>query len=287
MDPVLYHSIALGGLLLFVGLELRSEGFRDSSFGDRRRVWRNWSFLLAALVAISVVRVISDALGAVLPRPVRWAGPFAVEVVACFLAAELLNWVVHWAKHRHPFLWKFHFQHHLESRYSIWLVTHTHPLEVVITGTAMSALLVMAGFSPEAMQVYLLFYSLANTYQHSAFDYSLGPLDWVIVNPAYHRHHHAIGREGNYGSTLTVWDVVFGTAVFPASRRTDPSVRYGIEPGGGEPFGFAEELAWFLEPGHDRPVATPTLDLDLPTSRRPISGLALASASGSGRLPRA
>lgn len=279
MDPVVYTLVAAGGLLLFIGLELRAEGFRSSSFFDRRRVWRNWSFLLGALVAITVVRLVSDALGATLPRPVRWQGPFAVEVVACFLMAELLNWVVHWAKHRHPFLWRFHFQHHRESRYSIWLVTHTHPLEVCVTGTIMSVVLVLSGFSPEAMQTYLLFYSLANTYQHSTFDYSLGPLDWLIVNPAYHRHHHAIGRQGNYGSTLTVWDVVFGTAVFPASRKADPALRYGLEPGGGEPFGFTEELAWFLEPGHDQPV-TPPLD-------RPISRLALASASGSGRLPRA
>lgn len=272
MDPVLYHGIATVGLLGLIGLELRSARFRSSTFGDPGRVRRNWSFLVAALVAIALVRLASDAVAGILPRLLHWDGAFALEVTACFLVAELLNWLAHWAKHHDPFLWRFHFQHHRESRYSIWLVTHTHPLEVVVTGTLMSAALALLGFSPAAMQAYLLFYSLANTYQHASFDYSLGPLDRLIVNPAYHRVHHAIGKQGNYGSTLTVWDVVFGTAHFPATRVADPAMRYGLEPGGGEPIGFREELTWFLEP-----------EASAPPAREPLPIL----ASTSGRLPRA
>lgn len=283
MDPLIYYGVGVPGLLLLIGLELRSGEFRDSTWGDRLRVRRNWSYLLAALLAITVVRLVSDGLGGLLPRPIAWRGPVAVEVAACFLAGELLNWVAHRAKHAHPFLWRFHFQHHRESRYSIWLVTHTHPLEVCFTGAWMSAVLVLCGFSPLATQCYLLFYSLANTYQHSSHDYSLGPLDWLIVNPAYHRHHHALGREGNYGSTLTVWDVVFGTARFPATRRADPALRYGIEARAGEPFGFEEELTWFLRPATPPPVE-PWVEPRGASARLVRASTRLRAASTSGRL---
>lgn len=274
MNPVIYYGVGVGGLVLLILLELRAEAFRSSTFTDARRVRRNWSYLASALLAMTVVHQVTGRLGEVVPRLITW-GSFALEVGVCFLVGELLNWTAHWLKHKSAFLWKLHFQHHRESRYSLWLVAHTHPLEVCVTGTLMSVALVLCGFSPAAMQTYLLFYSLALTYHHSTFDYSLGPLDWLVVSPAYHRRHHAIGDRGNYGAALTIWDVVFGTASFPASRHAEAGMRFGIEAGGREPLGFQEELVWFLEPEADeKPVF-------------PRSTYAFASASGSGRLPRA
>ncbi|MCB9649854.1 MAG: sterol desaturase family protein [Deltaproteobacteria bacterium] len=139
------------------------------------------------------------------------------------------------------------------------MVTHTHALEVVLSGTLMSAILVLLGFSAPVVQVYLLFYSLANTYQHSAFDLSLGWLDKVIVNPAYHRYHHAVGSRTNYGNTLTVWDVVFRTAQWPVDHHA-PDVEIGIGDGP-EPYGFLAELGYFAAPDAPPPPPRPQADL--------------------------
>ncbi len=255
MSPVIYNAALFGGLALLVGAELRSESFRRGAWGSTQpqRVRRNWSFLLAALLAGNGVQAAGLGLRGVLPAAVDWTGHVGLELLACFLAGELFGWGAHYIKHRHGWLWRFHFQHHRETHYDVWLVTHTHALEVIVSGTLMSAVLVVLGFSASVVQAYLLFYSLANTYQHSSFDLSLGWLDKLIVNPAYHRYHHAVGSAVNFGNTLTIWDVVFRTACFPSSVQA-PDVQIGIEPGP-EPFGFGAEMLWFLEPEGSSPEA--------------------------------
>lgn len=248
MSPLVYNGVLFGGLVLMVLAELRAPSFRRGGYdpADPARPRRNWAFFFAALAAGNAVQAIGDGLRSVLPALVDWSGWLGLEVLACFLAAELFGWLAHYVKHRHPWLWRFHFQHHRETHYDVWLVTHTHAVEVVFSGALMSALLVLLGFSASVVQAYLLFYSLANTYQHSAFDLSLGGLDRLIVNPAYHRYHHAVGSEVNYGNTLTVWDVVFRTARFPASAAA-PDVEVGVGEGP-EPYGFWAEMTWCLEP---------------------------------------
>jgi sterol desaturase/sphingolipid hydroxylase (fatty acid hydroxylase superfamily) len=255
MAPLVYNGLLFGGLAVLVALEARGEGFRRGAFDrvDGARPRRNWAFLIAALAAGSTVQHIGAALPKVLPALIDWSGHPLLELLACFLVAELVGWGLHYVKHVHPWLWRFHFSHHRETHYDVWLVTHTHGLEVVISGTLMSALLVLAGFTAPAVQVYLLFYSLANTYQHSGFDLTLGWLDKVIVNPAYHRYHHAVGSRTNYGNTLTVWDVVFRTAQWPADHRA-PDVEIGLGDGP-EPYGFWAELGYFAAP--EAPAVAP------------------------------
>lgn len=247
MPTWLYVSLSVLGFGALIGAELRSRSFRSGLRGPRRRrIRRNRQFLIAALGASLALRFIWEQLFRHVSPRLDWGDHPIANLVGCFLVAELIGWGLHFVKHKSRFLWKFHFQHHIEPRYDIWLVTHTHALEVLISGTAMGVVLVALGFSPLSVEVYLLFYSLANTYQHSAFDYSLGWLDRLIVNPAYHRFHHAVGSDTNFGNTLTVWDVVFQTATWPTSHRR-PELEIGIGPGP-EPYGFAAEMLYFAEP---------------------------------------
>lgn len=246
MPTWLYVAISVLGLGALIASELRGPTFRSGLYGKkRRRVRRNWQFLAAALLASLALRFIWSELFLHLPPVVKWGAHPVANLIGCFLVAELIGYGLHYVKHKSRFLWKLHFQHHIEPRYDIWLVTHTHALEVLVSGTAMGAALVALGFSPLSVEVYLLFYSLANTYQHSSFDLSLGWLDKLIVSPAYHRFHHAVGSDTNFGNTLTVWDAVFRTATWPKSRHR-PNLEIGIGPGP-EPYGFASELLYFAE----------------------------------------
>ena len=57
---------------------------------------------------------------------------------------------------------------------------------------------------------------------------SLGPLEWVLNTPMHHRVHHASNPEYldcNYGSSLIVFDRLFGTFV---ALRPDIEIRYGL-----------------------------------------------------------
>jgi sterol desaturase/sphingolipid hydroxylase (fatty acid hydroxylase superfamily) len=211
--------------------------------GPRRR--RNWAFLVASVVPMVAVGAVTAGFQRHLPTLLSPGSlPFALDLVACTLAAELVSWLLHWVKHANPYLWRFHFQHHRETHFSVWMVTHTHALEVTLSGVMLAALLAGIGFSVAAVQLYFAFYSVVLAYHHSARGHSLGWLDRVIVGPAYHRLHHRPGARGNYGGALTVWDVVFGTANWPDPTTRDAEV--GLPPHAPEPFGFRAEMLYFL-----------------------------------------
>src|SRR5581483_747419 len=62
--------------------------------------------------------------------------------------------------------------------------------------------------------------------EHSDLDWTYGPLGKLIVSPHYHRIHHSIAESDfnkNFGSFLSFWDPLFGTA---SSRATRPEA-YG------------------------------------------------------------
>jgi sterol desaturase/sphingolipid hydroxylase (fatty acid hydroxylase superfamily) len=243
LNPVLFNFINIAGISLLLFVEARSEVFRRI-WSDERRMRRNLAFLATSSSVGLILHFSVAGLSKVLPR-LAWEAPVWLQLIAVFALAELFNWVLHWAKHKNAFLWRLHCQHHRDDQYTVWLTTHTYAPEVLVSGTIMGSALILCGFGSLALDSYLLFYSLVNLYQHSAHPYSLGPLDRFIINPAYHRHHHG-GDQVNFGSTLTLWDWVFGTVAWPKDRHVainPPPVEQSAEP-----FGFVAEMLYPLRP---------------------------------------
>ncbi|GIR58227.1 MAG: hypothetical protein CM15mP65_08080 [Crocinitomicaceae bacterium] len=75
---------------------------------------------------------------------------------------------------------------------------HTHGIRSYYQGF-IGIMMNLIGFSIEAINLYYCFYVFGNTYQHSSFNLSLGPLDKVIVSPRYHRIHHSKSYHANFG----------------------------------------------------------------------------------------
>jgi len=243
LNPVLFNLLNAAGIALLLLLETRSRVFRQV-FSDRTRMRRNLAFLASSAGVALLLHFAVSHLNPVLPK-LEWHAPLWVQIPAVFAIAELFNWVLHWAKHKNAFLWRIHCQHHRDDRYTVWLTTHTYAPEVLLSGLVLGSFLISCGFSKLALDVYLLFYSLVNLYQHSALPYSLGPLDRFIINPAYHRHHHG-GAQVNFGSTLSLWDWVFGTVAWPSDRHVaidPPPVEQSPEP-----FGFVAEMLYPWRP---------------------------------------
>jgi sterol desaturase/sphingolipid hydroxylase (fatty acid hydroxylase superfamily) len=243
VDLTVFNTLNCLGIAILLGLELRSAVFRKV-LRDPRRMRRNLAYLVVSFGAGWLLHRIAAYLPNVLPDT-HWAAPMWVQIPLVFLLAEWMNWMLHWAKHENGYLWRFHCQHHKEDQYSVWLVTHTYAPEMVLSGTLIAATVLGCGLSKFALDVYLLFYSIVNLYQHSALPHSLGWLDKIIVNPAYHRQHHA-GERVNFGSTLTIWDFVLFTIKWPSSRRdavNPPPIDQTPEP-----FGFVDEMLYPLSP---------------------------------------
>jgi sterol desaturase/sphingolipid hydroxylase (fatty acid hydroxylase superfamily) len=262
VDAQLFSTLNLVGLSLLLGLELTSKPFRRT-LSDPQRMRRNLAFLLVSLVVGVLLHRSVEWLEGRLPR-LEWGASLWFQLPGVFLLGELINWAVHYAKHKSAFLWRLHSSHHKEDQFTVWLTVHTYGPEILVTGTLMNAIILAAGFDAFALSCYLLFYSLINTYQHSSLPHTLGWLDKLIVNPAYHRHHHG-GAQVNFGSTLTVWDAVFRTAMFPRDRREavqPPAIEQTPEP-----FGFWQEMLYPWSPSrwveatppepHAQPLAEP------------------------------
>jgi len=243
----------LGGLILLglipflVILEFRDAQFRKSWLQDRERLRRNFSFFSASLLVMLLLPGMNEYVSRHTIRLFDWSRLSLLEGGACFLIAELLGWFLHYIKHRSQFLWYFHFQHHREEQYSVWLTTHTHALEVVISATIIATTICFLGFSKPVMESYLVFYSFAKVYQHSAHHYTLGLLDFLVISPDYHRLHHHRDSQWNYGISLTIFDVLFRTGKWPSPKRQDDELRFGLSGKDGYPFGFWEEMAYFVK----------------------------------------
>lgn len=88
-----------------------------------------------------------------MPPLVDWRGAWLLEGICCFLAAELL------VKHHNSFLWSFHFQHHREEHFNLWLTAHSHALEVATSATVIAIITGLLGFSNRVIELYLVIYS--------------------------------------------------------------------------------------------------------------------------------
>jgi sterol desaturase/sphingolipid hydroxylase (fatty acid hydroxylase superfamily) len=144
----------------------------------------------------------------------RWGA-----IAAVFVAMDGCNWFVHLANHRVRALWRFHELHHSQEDMSVLTVFRTHPLIHVSYLVALVPGVVL--FANGVLSVTLLVvYAAIVAFAHSNTNLGFGPLGRIFVSPNYHRVHHMIDgpQDVNLGFALTIWDQLFGRAVFPTEE---------------------------------------------------------------------
>jgi sterol desaturase/sphingolipid hydroxylase (fatty acid hydroxylase superfamily) len=170
---------------------------------------------LVAALSLSFADVARQAFPwIVLPRlglVPRW-GAITLIVVAM----DGCNWFVHLANHRVRMLWRFHELHHSQEDMNVLTVFRTHPLIHVSYLLALVPGLVLLA-NGELPTMLLAVYGAIVAFAHSNTNLNFGPLGRVFVSPNFHRIHHRLrGRQDvNLGFALTIWDQLFGLAVFP------------------------------------------------------------------------
>lgn len=185
----------------------------------------------------------------------RW-GAIALIVVAM----DACNWFVHLANHRVRMLWRFHELHHSQEDLSVLTVFRTHPLIHVSYLVALIPGLVLLANGVMSTTV-LVVYAAMVAFAHSNTRLGFGPLERIFVSPNYHRIHHMVDgpQDVNLGFALTIWDQLFGRAVFPteATIRADtglPGRPLVVEHASAQPRHlavFAAQLVAPFRPMHD------------------------------------
>ena len=154
--------------------------------------------------------------------------PTAVRFAVIFLTLDFVQYWGHRLRHSVPLFWTFHAVHHSAETLTPGGMDQVHPIDDYVAGLYMTITVMIIGTSPQEWFGVILVRKFTEFIQHSGVNWRFGLLYYVFVSPAFHRIHHArdpFYRDRNYGTHLSFWDYVFGTAANPAIIPE----RYGVE----------------------------------------------------------
>lgn len=192
--------------------------------GDPARLARNGALWLINTVGGSLIVIPLTAwagglmIGLRPPWLAGWAG-----VALDLLLLDLWIYWWHRANHELPWLWSFHSVHHLDRFLDTTSAGRFHVGEVALSAIVRIVPIVVFEISLSSVVIFESAILMAAIFHHSnvslpgAFERRLAR---VVITPSIHWvHHHAVRKDtdSNYGTILSLWDRLFGTA--NASRR--------------------------------------------------------------------
>lgn len=157
----------------------------------------------------------------------------AIQLIACLLIFEAINYGLHRAMHELPgrfgnFLWRVHVVHHLPPRVYVMMHAVFHPLNsMLIQPLAIILPIWLMGYDQRVVAMFLMINGLHGAISHFNVDIRAGWMNYLFIGPELHRYHHSADpSEGkNYGATLALYDLLFGTFVYRPGR---PPAELGV-----------------------------------------------------------
>ena len=159
-----------------------------------------------------------------------WYPPItAIPLVSFFIYFVMLDFVeylYHRASHTFHWWWQLHALHHSQTVMTAWSDDRNHVLDDIMHAVVFAFFALLFGVSPSQFIVLVVLSQLIQSWQHANIKVNLGPLQYVIVSPMFHRLHHAVGygyesqgKPGvlggcNFGVLFPWWDMLLGTAIF-------------------------------------------------------------------------
>ena len=210
-------TLAFMGSLVVLGLHERILPFRADWQPNRREWLQNLGqFLPNGLLDNAgqlVALLIAMQFGAQQPLL-----PLVLSVPLAIVTSEFFSYWIHRLGHEVPWLWKVHGIHHTPDKVNLVNTNTINFLDMFFSSLVSALPLVLLGFSSEAIALALFFTGLQNFIVHVNADIRLGKLEQVFMGPAHHRLHHSviISEAQNFGTSITLWDRLFGTYISPA-----------------------------------------------------------------------
>lgn len=213
----LLYGLAWSALLIF---EWRFPMERQS-ITSRLRAASIWCVALPIVAMMNVG--MRYGLGALGLRPlftINFGTAWWIGWPVAMIVGDFFYYWYHRAMHQ--FAWPVHAVHHSIREVNA-ISAFIHPLDEaahILLSTVPATLLVSVDVHVIAALPFLAV--LQGHFIHSCTRLNLGPLRYVVNDNRFHRIHHSIlpeHRDRNFGSFSTVWDQLFGTAVFPRGEQ--------------------------------------------------------------------
>lgn len=196
------------------------------------------SMLVQILTYLTFAPAQSILVFAPLTATRAWVGalPFVVQFVAIMFLTDLVQYWVHRAFHRVPWLWQFHAVHHSAKEMDWMAGARMHFFEIVALRSLTVIPMFVLGFGPGPMNAYIFVVYLYATFVHANIGWKFPFVEKFLVTPRFHHWHHGIEREAidvNFAVHFPILDLVFRTHHLP---KDEWPRGYGIEghpvPGG-------------------------------------------------------
>lgn len=206
-----------------------------------------WALGSSERVADVAAQILAAWFGPPRPGPLPGWAQAAISTALLFLAYEFAYWLDHYLSHKVPFLWQFHRVHHAAESLSLLTNFRVHPVDTIVFANIVAVCLGVTGavvgqifgqqaapFGVGGSNILTLASAIALTHlQHSHLWVGFGPR-WgrVLLGPAHHQVHHSADPrhfDRNFGSSLALWDRLFGTFHLPAAKREVTTFGLGTE----------------------------------------------------------
>lgn len=150
--------------------------------------------------------------------------PFTACVVYVVIF-DFFEYLRHRMQHRFDWWWGLHCVHHSQRQLSLWSDERNHVLDSLIKSLWLSVLALLIGVPGVQFLFIVLFTKFIESLSHTNVALDFGGIgSKILVSPAYHRLHHAIGTGHtgkyygcNFATLFPLWDIIFRTANFSTS----------------------------------------------------------------------
>jgi len=175
--------------------------------------------------------------------------PLLLQVFLIMLATDFIQYWLHYAFHKVPFLWRFHSIHHSTQSLDWVAGARMHFFEIAILRSVTALPMLTLGFDPGAIQVYLIIVYFYSALIHSNLGFNMIRVERFFVTPRFHHWHHGSEREAidvNFAIHFPLFDWLFGTYHMPDDNRWPKN--YGVA-GEDMPAGYFKQ---FMHPFKNR-----------------------------------
>ncbi|MEO8461136.1 MAG: sterol desaturase family protein [Dokdonella sp.] len=153
-----------------------------------------------------------------------------------YLVYDLVYYWMHRTQHALPWWWALHSMHHSQRQMSCWTNDRGSYLDGFLQSMVLATVGLAIGVDPVQFALLMFIGELMQNLSHTNVRFGFGRIfEKIFVDPKFHRlHHMRVDPERptlhncNYGQVLTIWDSLFGTALFGEAPRPtgvgDPTV---------------------------------------------------------------
>jgi len=155
--------------------------------------------------------------------------PWLVQLGLFWVLGDFLLYWWHRLQHRWQFLWAFHSVHHSQTVLTSLTGYRRHPFEKLLTDFVVffGVVQLVLGIQTRQWLPLSVLMTAFQVLQHADLDWRYGPLERLMVSPAFHAIHHSTDERHynrNFGQMMSLWDFLFGTALEDARPA-----RYGVD----------------------------------------------------------